>query len=155
MTITFYQTSDDAKMLDKTLTQIAAYTNATIRAADGISILNPVVQIADMNATLYGANYAHIQEYGRYYFIRNVRDLRTGLIEFSLFCDVLSTYKDGIRNLEAIIARQETEFNLYLPDEAFKAYAYPKIVQKKFPNTLGGANNLVLVVAGKSATPAT
>ena len=153
MTITFYQTADDAKKLDKSLTQIASYSNATIRAADGVNILNPTIQIADTNATLYGVNYAYIQEYGRYYFVRNVRDVRTGLIEFSLACDVLSTYKDGIRNLEAIIARQETEFNLYLPDEAFKAYAYPKIVQKKFPNTLGGANNLVLVVAGKSATP--
>lgn len=152
MNVFFYRTSDPREKVTKTLTLTLSLPNATVRSQDGISIMDPVITIATTNTALLTANYMFIPQFARYYFITSIKEIRNGLIEFKAHCDVLMTYGSQIRNLKATIARQENKFNLYLPDVAFKAYAYQKQQIKKFPNPLTGANNLVLVVAGGDNT---
>lgn len=152
MNVFFYRTSDPREKVTKTLTLTLSLPNATVRSQDGISIMDPVITIATTNTALLTANYMFIPQFARYYFITSIKELRNGLIEFKAHCDVLMTYSAQIRALKATIARQENKFNLYLPDVAFKAYAYQKQQIKKFPNPLTGANNLVLVVAGGDNT---
>ena len=152
MNVYFYRTSDPREKVTKKTTVVQIVPNATVRSQDGISIMDPVITIATTNTALLTANYMFIPQFARYYFITSIKEIRNGLIEFKAHCDVLMTYGSQIRNLKATIARQENKFNLYLPDVAFKAYAYQKQQIKKFPNPLTGANNLVLVVAGGDNT---
>ena len=152
MNVELYRTSDPREKVTKTLTTVLSVANATVRSPDGISIMDPVITVASSDAGLFTANYMYIQQFARYYFITSIKELRNGLIEIKAHCDVLMTYSTQIRALTATIARQENEFNLYLPDVAFKAYAYQKQQIKTFPNALTGANNLVLVVAGGDNT---
>ena len=152
MNVTLYRTSDPREKVTKTLNLVLSVPNATVRSPDGISIMDPVITIASTSSSLFTANYMYISQFSRYYFITSIKELRNGLIEIKAHCDVLMTYRSQIRTLKATIARQENEFNLYLPDVAFKAYAYQKQQIKKFPNPLTGANNLVLVVAGGDNT---
>lgn len=155
MNVTLYRTRDPREKVTKTLTSVVVLNNATVRSPDGISIMDPVITIASTSPTFFSVNYMYISQFNRYYFITSIKEIRNGLVEIKAHCDVLMTYSAQIRNLKATIARQENKFNLYLPDVAFKAYAYQKQQIKKFPNPLTGANNLVLVVAGGDNTSTT
>ena len=65
-------------------------------------------------------NYAYIEEFARYYFIKSVSIENNKLAVFDLECDVLMSFKDDIHGLECIIARNETEYNLMLSDSKMK-----------------------------------
>ena len=61
--------------------------------------------------------------------------------------DVLSTYKDTIRNNSAIVSRQQNKYNLYLQDGNMKQYAFPHIQVAQFPSGFSSFN-LILSVSG-------
>ena len=97
------------------------------------SIVDPVIMIG-YDGTLNNVNYAHIAEFNRWYFITDIKSVRTGLWRVSLHCDVLKTYAQGILGSTGVIARQENEWNMYLDDGFFKCYQNPMVVNKVFPN---------------------
>lgn len=129
----------------------------------GTSIIDPVIIIqCDNNADWRKAtNYAHIEEFGRWYYITDivavngVIDRETTyqephqLWEFHMHVDVLKTYADVIREQTAVVARQEQKYNLMLDDGIFMSYQNPKIQTKIF--SVDGPfehQEFVLVVAG-------
>lgn len=66
------------------------------------------------------------------------------------FChvDVLMTYKPQILDHDAIIARQENQWNLFLNDGGtFKVRQDSRIIQKEFPNGFSGGS-YVMIVSG-------
>ena len=60
---------------------------------------------------------------------------------------MLSTYADGVKEQEAVIHRQENNWNLYLDDGLFKTYQNPRIGVTAFPSGFT-VQNFVLAVAG-------
>ncbi len=95
----------------------------------------------------FKCNYCTIDKFNRKYFIRDFRSLRNNLVEVSLHVDVLDTYEDDIKDLNAIIRRQENEWNLYLDDGCLMSYQNPHVILKKF--TSGFTNEtIILAVAG-------
>ena len=64
-----------------------------------------------------------------------------------LSVDVLMTFRDEIKNMEAIIKRQENNYNLYLDDGIFKAYQNTKHKLLKFPNGFSDFS-YILALAG-------
>lgn len=108
------------------------------------SITSPVIQLqADIN----GANYAQIEEYGRYYYILSTVNKSNDIVEISMKSDPLMSFYDQVMECDAIVVRQANNYNLYIEDSAIKAYSNPIVTQKKFPN---GMNNeyFYLVAAG-------
>lgn len=61
-------------------------------------------------------NYVQIPAFSRYYYVTEITSVRTGLWRISLNVDVLMTYKNKIKELTAVIGRQENDFNEYLND---------------------------------------
>lgn len=112
------------------------------------SVFEPII-IIGTTYDLSQYNYAEIADFGRKYFINDIKVLRTNLYEIHLHVDVLSTYESEIRNLTAVVKRQENNFNLYLDDSEFKVYNNSLIQTNKFSNS-GFTKNLqyVLVTAG-------
>ena len=111
------------------------------------SIIDPVIIIeCDLNS-VKNCNYITISEFGRSYFVNNIRSIRNGLVEFSCHCDVLSSFAEQIRGNIAIIKKQEKEWNLYLNDGSFKVYQNPNILTKAFPSGFT-TQEFVLAVAG-------
>ena len=51
-----------------------------------------------------------------------------------MHCDVLASFQTELKSLEAVVARQENNYNLYLNDGMFKTYADPNISIFQFPN---------------------
>lgn len=111
------------------------------------SIIDPVIKIECDLATVTGCNYLSIPAFGRSYFVKNIRSVCNGLVEFSCHVDVLSSFADGIKANSAIVKRQENSWNLYLNDGSLKVYQNPIVLTKAFPSGFT-TQEFVLAVAG-------
>lgn len=128
MTITLYNNTSPSNFVNKSITVVSTLTG-TLR--NPTSVTDPVITIERSDPT--GFNYARVEEFGRYYFITGISSESNALISISLHVDVLMTYKEGIRNMYAIIRRQENKYNLYLDDGIFKGYQNTKHKVIQFP----------------------
>ena len=90
MTITLYKNNSERNCVNKVLSNMLTYTGAL---RDSTSIKTPVINIA-ANANIINYNYAFITEFNRYYFITDIKSVRTGIWEISFLCDVLMSFKD-------------------------------------------------------------
>lgn len=145
-----YKNLSATNVVDKNLQQPPLNTLPGV-LRDGSSLLDPVIELQATQPGFHAnqANYLHIPEFGRYYFITNIISTHNQLWEIHAHVDVLMSYKDLIRQQEAIIARQERQYNLYLDDGVFMCYQNPKFQTKTFSNpTPFEAQEFVLVVAG-------
>lgn len=111
------------------------------------SIIDPIIMIECDLSAVTGCNYMTIPNFGRSYFVNNIRSIRTGLVEFSCHVDVLSSFASEIRSNTAIVRKQENRWNLYLNDGSFKVYQNPNVLTKAFPSGFT-TQEFVLAVAG-------
>ena len=131
MIVNLFQNNSDTNVVSKSLTSKGTVTG-TLR--EGCSIIDPVIKIEGISGSdLPYLNYLEIVEFGRYYYIKDIV-LVGKLFECHCHIDVLETYKDQIKPLNAIIARQENRYNLYLQDGLIKQYANPHVQIKQFPD---------------------
>lgn len=145
MTITLYTNNSEKNKVTKDLTELTELTG-TLR--DSCSITSPVIRVGDISEYLTALNYAYIPEFGRYYFINEIKTLVNSIFEITMKCDVLMSFADEIKANQAIIARNENSYNLLLNDGIFKTQQNPRIEQFQFPagfTTL----NYVLALAGQ------
>ena len=142
--ITLQINSSEKNKLDKEITDIATVSGVL---KEDTSIIDPVVKIECDLSNYVNCNYITIPEFGRKYFVNNIRSVRNGLVEFSCHVDVLSSFADSIRSNRAIIKRQENKWNLYLNDGTFKVYQNPMVLTKAFPSGFT-TQEFVLAVAG-------
>ena len=150
MTITIYQNKSEGNVLNKDITQVVQLTG-TLR--EGTSVLNPTIVVESSEPNIVWANYLYIAEWGRYYFINEIANIRTNVWSFECHVDVLMTYRNTILQQSGIIARQEFLYNLYLDDDKFLVNAPRMHITKAFPNrvpagNVAGANSFILTLAG-------
>lgn len=86
---------------------------------DETDILNPVLTLYfDGDTTpIIKANYCYIPEWSRYYYIRDISIINTGLWRLSLHVDVLMSHRDDITNITCICTRNRDVYNSYLIDD--------------------------------------
>lgn len=148
-TIHFTQTSSGVNVVDKEFSLGGVDIQGTLR--DGASLIDPVLIIEANGPGFHanGYNYCYVEEFGRYYFITDIVSVNYSLWEIHCHVDVLMSYKDQIKEQMAIVARQESKYNLMLDDGVFMAYQNPKI-QTKYFSVPGPFEHqeFVLVVAG-------
>lgn len=146
MIIKFYKNLSDNIVVDKNITQIGLDQSGTLREA--CSIIDPVIKFEKFtDFDLSACNYLYIPDFGRYYYINEIIAISDKMFEIHCHVDVLRTYRSGIRSNSAVIARQESQYNLYLPDGVFKTYANPHYEIRKFPSGFSGYH-YILTVAG-------
>ena len=142
--IVLQKNASPANQLTKVLT--TKYT-LTGELKDGSSIVDPVV-IVEIDNFPSDCNYATIAAFDRQYFIKDIKSTSYNMWEISLHCDVISSFAAEIRQLEAIIGKQENQFNLYLSDGNYKCYQNPHIITKMFPAGFSASNfSYVLALA--------
>lgn len=145
MTVKFYKNLSDKIVVDKEITQIGNDVTGTLR--EGCSIIDPVIKFeAPTGINIIYANYAYISEFERYYYINNIKCVGN-LFECYMHVDVLKTYAAGIRANNAVVARQEKNYNLYLQDGVFKTYSQPHMQVAQFPSGFTDFN-FIFSVAG-------
>lgn len=130
MIINLFQNNSDTNVVSKSLTTKGTCTG---NLRESCSILDPVITVEGISSSdLPYLNYAEIPDFGRYYYITDI--VANGkCFDLHMHIDVLETYKDQIKPLQAIIARNETQYNLYLRDGLIQQYANPHIQIKQFP----------------------
>ena len=154
MDIFFYTSSAEPNSFPKVLGSAIRYQG---ELRDECDILNPVLTIEGLNPdTTF--NYCYIPDFKRYYFIRESSVVRTGLIQFNLHVDVLQSWSKEILELEAIISRNEYDFNNHLEDTRVPAWSNNMTSYKEPTNITGNLSmpnlsnelyNIVLTVANK------
>lgn len=151
--IKHYINKSATNVVDKELLLQTPDLVGTLR--EGTSIIDPTI-IVEANSPGFQANksnYIYIEEFGRYYYITNIVSINYTLWELHCHVDVLMSYKDQIKAQTAIVARQESQYNLYLDDGVFMAYQNPIVQTKLFSNpTPFETQSFVLMVAGSSST---
>lgn len=154
MNIFFYTSSAEPNSFPKVLGEAIRYQG---ELRDECDILNPVLIIEGLNPdTTF--NYCYIPDFKRYYFITESSVVRTGLIQFKLHVDVLQSWSKEILELEAIISRNEYDFNNHLEDTRIPAWSNNLSSYKEPTNITGNISmpnlsnelyNIVLTVANK------
>lgn len=130
--INLYQNSAEVNRVDKTeyLTPAGVLSGAL---REECSIVSPSITFKQESVPTF--NYVYIEIFGRYYFVTGMTSVSKDLWRMSLSCDVLMTWKDDIRALTAIIARQETSYNPLLLDSDLPAQANQNITVAEFPES--------------------
>ena len=136
--------SSPKNQLDKSLSSVLT-VDGTLK--DDTSIIDPVIKIQCDLSSVKNCNYMYISEFGRYYFITDMRSISANVVEFSGHVDVLTTYRTQIRSNTGIIKRQENTWNLYLNDGTFAVYQNPMVLTKAFPSGFT-TQEFVLAIAG-------
>ena len=149
MKITLYFNNSEPNKVRKDLTEIST-VDGTLRTQS--SVIDPIVRIAG-ELNLSRVNYMYIDGFQRYYFIRDIVSVRTGIWEISGHVDVLSTYANEFLQLPCVIGRNEYEYNLFLPDDRFIVNANRLVQTVEFPYKFptNGSNYIITISGGSNA----
>ena len=126
MQIDLYSITDDPRKLEKTLDTADTRTGA-VRGA--IDVLRPEVLV---EGGVVLANYAHIPDFGRYYFIEEREAVRKGLQRLQLRVDVLMSYKDQIKTCPAVFDRSQNLDDAYLSDGSLPVHSFQRLATIPF-----------------------
>lgn len=135
--------------LDKDVADVLTLTGAL---RDSCDLRDPIILIEADIEDLAAVNYFTVEAWGRSYFLTSPpRLIRTGLVEISGHCDVLSSFAAGIRAQTAVVRRAESSqaYNLYLNDGSLRTYQNPYVLTQTFPAGFTG-NSFILSVAGSA-----
>lgn len=148
MELTLMYTESPNNMLVKEYSIIDGFSG-TMRAS--ISALKPVIDVEISNTLgIMQANYAYIQEFGKFYFIRNKTNVLNDLWRFELEEDVLMTYQGDILNTNGVVERQKDNYDMYLPDQKIPVDCRKAVSYRKFSNSTTPFNltSITMMVLG-------
>ena len=144
MEIHLYVNSSEKNQLGKTLGSELILTG---NLRDEANVINPVILIRADNIS--GYNYAYVKEFNRYYFIRNMVSVRTGLWRIELSVDVLESYKTEIKKLSVILRDTETTgATNYLSGDVWKTNVKETTNIINFSGGLSDTGEFILITAG-------
>lgn len=146
MQITLYKNHSERICLTKVI-DTALVLTGTLRSQT--SVKAPIVTMAgDETVPFY--NYAFIEEFNRYYYITDIKSIRTGIWELSLLCDVLMSFSVDILNAYAVIENtQETDISKYLSSDIWTNTVKDKTDIINFSgSSLLSSGEYILITAG-------
>lgn len=149
----FYINKSDSRYLNKNIE--LKYDNIPLEILTPSSVIRPSLKVS---SGLIGqsVNYVYVSELERYYYIRNWT-MENGYVILECEVDVLMSYKNEILGKNCIAKRSENRYNLYLPDDKFKMYNYPKVQTLTFTPTSSlqfdmNVSQFVLVTIGSGGS---
>lgn len=140
-TIKLYKFSGENELVDKSrfLSDEVSFSGVL---KEETNIMSPSIVIEATN--LIGYNYAYISEFGRYYYVNSIDSVSNKLWRINLKCDVLYTYNAQIRQQQAIIEKQESEYiNKMFNDGSYNVAVNTSTEVINFPNRFGGGDSNV------------
>ena len=149
MTIKLLNTTSDENVVNKAYTTLV--TLSTSQATEEISIDAPEI-IINSDASYINCNYAYIEEFKRYYYVRTKSVINGNQLRFSLDSDVLMSFKSDIMSSQCQAARSTSAPNMDLVDPLISFKPIPKRLYRKMPTAFTpGLNSgtYVLTVGGK------
>lgn len=93
------------------------------------------------SSKVLSANYCYIPDFNRYYFINDIISVRNNLWRIALSVDVSMSYGDKIKDIEALVTRNEYEYDPNIDDNLI-SYEYDKKVEYVTPDNLSNVTEL-------------
>lgn len=139
-----YNKSDERQIFKELVSGISL--NGSLR--DDSSIISPSILFESADVMRY--NFCYIPSWQRYYFVRNIKSIRTNLYLVEMECDVLMSFKNDIANFEVVVDKQTMEKNgdEYIDDGSLVCDNY---MFNRIYNFSSGFNNspeYILITAG-------
>jgi len=115
MNISICRTYSDRERLDKTVSVLKT-VSAVIK--EETNVVDPVFIIAYDSSIGVNFNYIDCPAWNRKYYVRNITAMPGSRLAIACHCDVLSSFKNGIRAAAAVIDKQEVDdiANKYIDD---------------------------------------
>lgn len=108
MEIKIYKTTDDNRVINKTL-ELLKTKNVVLK--DNVNISSPAFILKYEKSLFENMNYCYISEFKRYYYIINKECLDSIRYSITLSCDVLMSFKDSFINTSMLINRTSNKVN--------------------------------------------
>lgn len=121
MTIYLYNITDEETAVPKNLSNTFGGVVGTIRGE--IDVITPKIEL-QTNNNKFEWNYIFIPDFKRYYFVRNWRMIRTGIVELQLAVDVLQSHYNQFFDCPIIVNRSDSTYNSYIADNKRQYYQY-------------------------------
>ena len=144
MQILLYNTESPRNKIHKEITLLATLSGAL---RDESNAVNPTIRIAD--TVMPEFNYARIPEFGRYYYLRDVRAVRSGLWEIMLESDPLMSF--DLSDVSGVVVETENGGSDYLESRHFVRSVKSKTDILNFSNGLLETGEYILITAGGGA----
>lgn len=121
LTLTIYKITDDPRSLTKDTSGVSNTFRCT--PTHDCDVLSPTLSVAYVNIgnglTPAQANYAYVDAFKRFYFIKDVTYGTGGKVYFHLGVDVLGTYGPLIKECICSVSRSESAGINWVPDDKF------------------------------------
>jgi len=142
MEINVYNNSSDNRVVSKLLSEIKS---TTCELVDPCDVQNPSFTL-EYDESLFKANYCYIPKFCRYYYINKVSVIDGERIQIDCHVDVLMSF--DVRSLNAIVARNSNNWNLYFNDSSFPVYQNGTVDTAPFPNGFNEEAFIFTIVGG-------
>lgn len=136
--------------ISKTPQEISTVTGVL---RDESSVVDPVILIETSNPI--SANYAYIEAFSRYYFIRNWEAVRNGLWRCTMHTDVLKTFAQGILGSPCIVGRSTSKKNYFLNDNMLLRQQNEYVFSQNFPSgfNLNNSRFILALIGDRTQNP--
>lgn len=141
MDIIFYKTISENIEVVKQLTN---ETTITGTLHENNKILQPQILV---NTDVRDFNYCYIPQFNRYYYITGVTVSKKVLFIVNCEVDVLMSYASGIKNLTAIVERQEHRGNNYYDNGNFIHEVQKERQRYELENPFSNDGEFILLTA--------
>lgn len=144
MIVNLYNNESPANKISKSVTLLAALEGQLVNETN---VVAPVIRI--YNATFPAFNYAQIPLFNRYYFLRDVRQIRNDVWEISLESDALMSFNIG--SVSGIVMESASGGSEYLEHRHFVRNVKSKTDIIPFSSGLLDSGEYILITAGGGA----
>ena len=145
--VAFMNNSSDNNVVDKMITTIST---ADCALKDPTEMVNPVLRVAS-DVITSEVKYCRIALFGRYYFVRNKRQVSAGMVELDLHVDVLMSFKESIRQATALVEVTGNAVNPYIESDIWTPDVRRTTHVKKFESGFNHNPQYILITAGGMA----
>lgn len=145
MQVQFSYNKSDERQIFKELVSGITLTGAL---RNDSSIIAPSISFESAEVMRY--NFCYIPDWQRYYFVRNIKSIRTNLYLVELECDVLMSFKNDIANFEVVVDKQTMAQNgdEYIDDGSLVCDNYMFNRVYNFSTGFNNTPEYILITAG-------
>lgn len=146
MNITLYNNVSPPNRINKALAFVSSLTG-TLRGET--NVVRPTIDIAT-DGSFPSCNYARIEEFGRYYYVIDTKQIRAGIWRLALKSDPLMSF--DINYVSGILKESENAGSPYIEHSHFVRTVKSKTDIMTFPNGLNDNGEYILITAGGIAS---
>lgn len=145
MEIKLYHNMSDNRTIRKKLLNEFSLTG-TLR--DSCSLLEPIINIENSNVLRF--NYAYIPDFQRYYFVKEITNLRKNIWTLELEVDSLMSFKGDILALQVVADKQSNSAvgDEYIDDGSLVTDNYMFKSMYNFSKGFNDQGEYILITAG-------